>query len=286
MSLTWESVDPPPRPRVTPLGWALVALRLPAVALLIFGLLPVFLLVRAVERPLCGSRRPASPRISRFALRNALRVMGLRLRVEGRPMGVPGAIVANHSSWLDIFALNGGEPVYFVAKEEVARWPGIGFGARAIGTLFVRRDRRDARNQQQALERRLLAGHHLCFFPEGTSTDGRRVLPFKSTLFSAFLHAELRERLWIQPVSVTYHPPAGADPRLYGWWGDMDFATHLVRIMGHVRRGDVVLNYRPPLRVADFADRKALAQAAGESVRVGVEEALVGGSAHGRPEPR
>lgn len=273
MSATWDSAEPPPVPRLTPLGRLLIALRLPAIGVIIFGGLPLLLLARGVERPICGARRPVSSWIARLAMRASLRLTGLRLKVRGRRMGAPGAIVANHSSWLDIFVLNGRENTFFIAKSEVAGWPGIGTAARAAGTLFVKRDPRESQRQQRILEERLRAGHHLCFFPEGTSTDGSRVLPFKSTLFAAFREASLRDRLWIQPVSLVYHAPPGQDARVYGWWGDMDFAPHMIRILGLTRRGTVELIYHDALKVADFPDRKTLARAAGDAVREGVEEA-------------
>jgi lyso-ornithine lipid O-acyltransferase len=93
-----------------------------------------------------------------------------------------GALVANHASWLDIFTLNACDRIYFVSKSEVAGWPGIGWLARATGTVFINRQGREAQMQKLLFEARLRAGHRLLFFPEGTSTDGQRVLDFKSTL--------------------------------------------------------------------------------------------------------
>ena len=102
---------------------------------------------------------------------------------------IPSTVVANHASWLDIFALNAPQRIYFVSKDEVRDWPGIGWLARATGTVFIARKSREAGVQARLFETRMAAGHRLLFFPEGTSTDGRRVLPFKTTLFAAFLVA-------------------------------------------------------------------------------------------------
>jgi len=118
-----------------------------------------------------------------------------------------------HSSWLDIFALNAGGPLYFVSKSEVARWPGIGLLARLTGTVFVRREKREAGRQKTALEQRLGAGHRLLFFPEGTSTDNRQVLPFKPTLFAAVFSPTLYNEMYVQPVSVVYKAPDELDDR-------------------------------------------------------------------------
>jgi 1-acyl-sn-glycerol-3-phosphate acyltransferase len=181
-------------------------------------------------------------------------------------------VVANHSSWLDIFALNARKRIYFVSKSEVARWPGIGWLARATGTVFINRQAKEARAQKDIFEARLQAGHKLLFFPEGTSTDGQQVLAFKSTLFAAFFSEALRDRMSIQPVSVIYTAPNGADHRFYGWWGDMGFGPHLVRVLAAKRQGGVEIRYHPPLRVADHKDRKSLALACEEAVRGGVKD--------------
>ena len=164
-------------------------------------------------------------------------MMGLKRHVSGSPSPERGAYVANHSSWLDIFVLNASKRIYFVAKEEVHGWPGIGWLARGTGTVFIRRDRRDAKRQQEMFEDRLRAGHHLLFFPEGTSTDGQRVLPFKTTLFAAFTTEAMRDFLTVQPITLRYHAPDGEDPRFYGWWGEMGFGFGLLKVLAALPSG-------------------------------------------------
>ncbi|MCP4819548.1 MAG: 1-acyl-sn-glycerol-3-phosphate acyltransferase [Shimia sp.] len=222
-----------------------------------------------VEAPLHGLHRPWTPYITRFVCRNAFRILGIGFSTSGVPMTHRGAVVANHSSWLDIFTLNAKKNVYFVSKAEVAKWPGIGWLARATGTVFINRDRREAAAQKKVFEDRLLAGHKLLFFPEGTSTDGQRVLPFKSTLFAAFFDARLHDEMHIQPVTVRYIAPEGEDVRFYGWWGDMDFGPHLLVTLGARKQGCVEVVYHDELVVADYPSRKALAEAAEKSVRGG-----------------
>jgi 1-acyl-sn-glycerol-3-phosphate acyltransferase len=184
-----------------------------------------------------------------------------------------GAIVANHSSWLDIFVLNACDRVYFVAKSEVAGWPGIGWLARATGTVFITRKGNEARAQQAEFEKRLRNGHRLLFFPEGTSSDGLRVLPFKSTLFAAFMTEPLAGTMHLQPVTVSYTAPPGAEPTFYGWWGDMDFNPHFLTILSRWRQGSVDVVFHPPLPVADYGSRKALAADAEAAVRRGMGDA-------------
>ncbi|MEP1587801.1 MAG: lysophospholipid acyltransferase family protein [Tateyamaria sp.] len=269
MSITWDSNEPPQDVKIGLLGWIRVLLRGLAIILTItFGLV-LLLPLRLIEARVHGMARPWSPHITRVVCRVSLICMGLRFERRGAPMQGQGAVVANHSSWLDIFVLNASDQVFFVSKAEVAGWPGIGFLARITGTVFIARERREAKVQTQVFETRLLAGHRLLFFPEGTSTDGQRVLPFKSTLFQAFLAPQLRDVLSVQPASVTYHAPKGTDPRTYGWWGDMDFGSHMIATLALARQGRVVVTYHAPLKVADMTDRKALAAASESAVRSG-----------------
>jgi 1-acyl-sn-glycerol-3-phosphate acyltransferase len=271
--VTWTSDTTPPQVRVGAMGWLRAVLRGGVLGGIVFGSLGLLLLVRLVESPFYGPHRPLSPYITQGVCRVAFGVLGIGYRTRGQVIQGPGAVVANHSSWLDIFALNAAKRIYFVSKSEVAGWPAIGWLARATGTVFIRRDPRDAAAQVAVFRDRLAAGHRLLFFPEGTSSDGRRVLPFKPTLFAAFFEPGLRESLSLQPVSVIYRAAAGADPRQYGWWGEMEFGPHLLSTLAAPRQGSVTVIYHPPLQVADFADRKTLARAMEEVVRSGLSEA-------------
>lgn len=247
-------------------GWLRILLRGTALGLVNASGLIFLLFIRLIERPLCGMNRPVTPWITQGVCISSLRILGLRREVRGRAMTARGAAVANHASWLDIFALNASKRIYFVSKAEVAGWSGIGWLARATGTVFINRDRREAAAQTSLFEARLRAGHRLMFFPEGTSTDGRRVLPFKPTLFEAFFSAGIPD-LHVQPVTLAYHAPDGADPAFYGWYGNAGFGPHMLRMLAAPRHGRVVVTYHLPLKVADFAGRKALARAAENAMR-------------------
>ncbi len=268
----WDDPALEPAPfRPGPAGHALAMLRAPALVVLLLAGLALLLVLRPGERLLAGARRPLTAHLPRLISRAALAMLGLRVSREGTPLTGPGAVVANHVSWLDIFVLNAGQNIWFVAKAEVAAWPFIGWLARATGTLFIRRDRREAARQVALFRRRLKAGHRLLFFPEGTSTDGLRVLGFKSTLFSAFLAPEMPEDLQIQPVSMIYFAPPGQERRFYGWWGEMALGPHLFKVLACRPQGRVLLRYHAPLRAGDFSDRKALARACEARVRAGGE---------------
>ncbi|MCX7565485.1 lysophospholipid acyltransferase family protein [Sulfitobacter sp. F26169L] len=274
MNPTWDKGSHPDMPAIGGADWLRVGVRGSALALLVFGGLVILLLTRLIERPFYRVHRPVTPHITQFVCRNAFRILGIKFSVTGVPMTARGAVVANHSSWLDIFALNAAKRVYFVSKAEVAAWPAIGWLARATGTVFIERNPARARMQTEAFQNRLLAGHKLLFFPEGTSTDGQQVLPFKTTLFQAFFAPQLRDEIQVQPVAVIYHAPAGMDPRFYGWWGSMEFAAHLLAILAPARQGAVEVVYCTPLKVADFENRKALAAACETAVRTAHGTAL------------
>ncbi len=273
--MLWGMDEPPLQATKTSLmGYLRIVLRGILVGGVTYGCLVLLLLVRLIEWPLFGMRRPVTPWITQAVCRFAFFGMGLPVTVHGKPMTHRGAIVANHLSWMDIFALNSQQNVYFVAKSEVAGWPGIGWLARATGTVFIARKSSEAAAQKKVFEDRLRAGHHLVFFPEGTSSDGQRVLPFKSTLFAAFFEPELRDILHIQPVSLVYHAPANAEPRFYGWWAEMEFLPHMLRVLAQSPQGRVEIIFHPEQPVAHFTDRKALAKACETLVRQGVETRL------------
>lgn len=267
MSQVWgEGSEPQERP-IGAMGYLRAVLRGLPLALVVFGGLLILLTIRLVEKPVWGVKRPLTPWITQTVCRTAFVILGIRFRASGQQMRKIGAVVANHSSWMDIFALNAKKRVYFVSKAEVASWPGIGWLAKATGTVFINRDRREAAAQVKLFETRLDAGHKLLFFPEGTSTDSRRVLPFKTTLFAAFFTPHLHEVMHVQPVTVIYRAPDGEDSRFYGWWGGMDFGPHLLKVLAQRRQGSVELVYHAPVKVSDFESRKTLAAYCEDTVR-------------------
>ncbi|ALI54511.1 lysophospholipid acyltransferase family protein [Celeribacter marinus] len=268
----WHSDIAPAGP-VAVRGGMLRALRrgLPILVLIVVCMV-LMLATRMGERLVVGARRPWSSVFPRFVSRTSLRLMGLRLEVVGQPMRHHGAVVANHSTWLDIFVLNAVQRIFFVSKAEVADWPGIGTMAKSTGTVFINRERKDAAKQKQVFEDRLHMGHKLLFFPEGTSSDSLRVLTFKPTLFAAFFAPQLRDEVYIQPVSVAYSAPEGHEARFYGWWGDMDFAPSLIKVLKTPRQGSVRVTFHDPIAVADVADRKEMARLCEQAVRGGLPE--------------
>ena len=266
----WREAPEPDHMKISPMGWIRVGLRgIPLAIIIVSGLL-ILLTIRLLEQPLFGLRRPWTPYITQCVCRSSFIILGMGYERIGSPMQGAGAVVANHSSWLDIFALNASKRIYFVSKAEVAEWPVIGWLARATGTVFIKRDHREASLQIDVFRTRLSAGHKLLFFPEGTSTDGKQVLPFKSTLFAAFFAPILAEKIRLQAVTLHYSPPKGTSLQFYGWWGDMDFTPHFLATLAASKQGSVTIIYHPPVKLTDFANRKILAKTLEDQVRSGL----------------
>ncbi|MDE2182617.1 MAG: 1-acyl-sn-glycerol-3-phosphate acyltransferase [Alphaproteobacteria bacterium] len=216
------------------------------------------------------------------------RMFGIRITVIGKPVEDSGVLfVANHTGYFDILIMSATARLSFVAKREVASWPLFGLMARLQESIFVDRDRRSAAGAaRDVLRQRLRRGDALVLFPEGTSTDGNRVLTFKSALMGA-VESEIghdaagRVRyVPVQPVSITYvgvHGiPLGRENRpLFAWYGDMELLPH---VWEAVKAGplDVVVEFHPPLTMDEAGDRKRIAILAETAVRRGQTRALRG----------
>lgn len=264
---SWSGTETPRAPvEIGPGGWARVLVRgIPILTILLLGF-ALLLLLRPIERLIWGLRRPVTSRLTQGVCRVTCVIAGLRRSVTGSPMSQPGAYVANHASWLDIFVLNATAPMFFVSKSEVRGWAGIGWLARGTGTLFVERKRQAAGTQAGDLAARLSAQHRLLIFPEGTSSDSIRVLPFKSSIFGAFFAEDVPDGLAVQPVTLCYHAPANQDARFFGWWGDAGFLGSAFEVLAQAPQGRVDVTWGQPIPVADH-DRKSLAKEAEDAVR-------------------
>ena len=271
---TWKEELPPELPRASLAGRLAGAVRLLVMVLMTLIAVVLFLIGRAL-RAVLGRWVTFHFGVARFWSWLCLWLTGLRLRVHGTPVGA-GALVANHSSWIDILALRSVRLIYFVSKAEVANWPGVGFITRITGTVFIERKRSQAKAQEAILRERIAADQLLCFFPEGTSTDGLRVLPFKSSLFSAFFTDGQGTDLAIQPVTVRYHPAerGGLPYNVYGWWGSMGFEAHIWDILTHSFGGTVEVIFHPATSASSFVDRKRLAEHCQRLVAHGMETGL------------
>ncbi|MBV8791833.1 MAG: 1-acyl-sn-glycerol-3-phosphate acyltransferase [Pseudolabrys sp.] len=238
-------------------------------------------LLGALKSPLWGPASVAYYRLLR-------RILRINVEIRGQLVtGKPVLIAANHVSWVDIVVLASIAPMVFVAKREVATWPLIGWAAKVQKVVFVDRMRR----QQTAatvseIGLRLSENHPVVLFAEGTSSDGNRVLPFRSALIgaieSACLEAGLGEVL-LQPMAMTYVGqnglPMGRIRRpLVAWYGDLDFFPHMARFM---RDGavDAVVSFGAPAPATAEADRKEMARTLEKNVRTMMIAALRGQAA-------
>lgn len=271
----WSGAEPPSLPPLTRLQrWRLAGRLIWAVVALV-GFFSVFLVLRGIDWLLgraLGRRVTAmAPAVVQVWAAQAIRSLGLRYVQRGEPMRQGGAFVANHSSWIDIWALQRATAPFLVSKAEVRDWPGIGLIGRAIGTMFIDRSPAQAKVQEAELLARMARGDRMAIFPEGTSTDGQRILPFKSALFGVFFAPELSDRVAVQPVTIRYFPPASLPAAFYGWWGEMDFARHLVDVLARSVGGTVELTFHPALHPEELSGRKEMAAAAEAAVRAGFQ---------------
>ena len=221
-------------------------------------------------------------RAPRLWHRMVLRLAGVRIHVHGAPApGRPLLIAANHVSWTDIMALGAAADVHFIAKAEVARWPVFGRLAKLQRTLFVdRAQTRKAGEQAGAIAARLADGEPMVLFPEGTTSDGNGVLPFKSTLFAAARLAmgDMEGEAAVQPVAIVYTRlhgmPMGRRHRARtSWIGDQSLMPHLA---GLLREGgiDVELHFGEPVPFGPDADRKQVAREVESRVKAMITAAL------------
>jgi 1-acyl-sn-glycerol-3-phosphate acyltransferase len=210
-------------------------------------------------------------------------LLRIRVCVNGAPMQDRAVLyVSNHISWADILVIGSVAPVAFVAKREVASWPLVGITAKLQRTIFVDRTRRHQTGEAVAdIVDRLKNGVSVVLFAEGTSSDGNRVLPFRSALLGAVEEASAHaDKIFIQPMSISYTGlhgiPMGRQHRpLVAWYGDLDFLPH---IKAFIEQGavDAVVSYGEAVPADLVADRKVMTRLLESSVRGLLVSALRG----------
>lgn len=253
----------------------IAGLRLALILAWLLLLLPVYLPAMMWE--------PAQTALNKLFWRGVLRLANVRVRVFGRASPLrPLLFVSNHVSYLDIPVLGSLLPGSFVAKAEIAKWPGIGLVAKLGRAVFVERKRTEAARQKEELSRRLGRGVPLILFPEGTSDDGNRVYPFKSTLFAIAEEAVDGQPVMVQPVAVAYTRcfgmPIGYVWRhFFAWYGDMDLAPHLWQVL-RMGRLTVEVTFLEPRMLSALGSRKAAAEHCHAAVRAAVARSLSGRS--------
>gem|GEM_PF-34082 len=278
--------------------------------LLTLPLMPLqWLLIKA------GSRRQR--RLPHWYHRQVCRLLGIRIHQKGEIRDKFAVLViSNHVTWLDVPVLSAVAAVSFVAKKEIASWPLAGSLARLQRTVFVDRRRRSAVGAtSNEIAARLRAGDHVVLFAEGTSSDGNRVLPFKTSLFAAAKpgrpHArragtlpdeqagpgvapansddDAKTQVFVQTVALTYTsihglPLTRLSRPVVAWYGDMEMISHVWTLLkaGPI---DIHVEVGAAVPLDDFADRKALACFAEEEIRGRVLRMLRGRSSDASDAP-
>jgi len=239
-----------------------------------------------VQLALVAAKSRHAKRLPHWYHRQVCRLIGVRLHVEGilPREGRATLLVSNHVSWLDICVLSAVAPLSFVAKREVGSWPFVSWLAKLQRSIFVDRNRRAAvAETTQEIMDRLRGGDTMVLFAEGTSSDGNRVLPFRTSLFAAAKPrgpdaAEIERGIVVQTLAITYTRvhglPLGRHRRpKIAWYGDMELASHCWELLklgpldAHIRLGE-------PVSLREYPDRKALALYTERKVRRDVAELL------------
>ncbi len=248
------------RGEATPLsamGWVRLGLRALALIALIVVFVPLHYLYRILSY---GSPFPM------LFLRYAARVCGAKVEVIGTYLKRDVFFVANHLSWIDILALAGASGTAFVAKAELAEAPVVGWLASLNRTVFVKRENRmGVAEQINALKEALADNWSVTVFPEGTTTDGQSLLPFKTSMLSVLEPPP--PGVLVQPVILDYGPVA----EWIGWIGNESGINNAKRLLARKGTFTVRLHYLEPFSPEDFRGRKAI----GQEARRRIEEALI-----------
>ena len=238
-------------------GWLRLGIRALALVVLIVVFVPLHYFFRMFAY---GSPFPM------LFLRYAARVCGAKVEVIGTHLKRDVFYVANHLSWIDILTLAGASGTAFVAKAELAEAPMVGWLASLNRTVFVKREHRmGVAEQINALKEALVDNWSVTVFPEGTTTDGQSLLPFKTSMLSVLEPPP--PGVLVQPVILDYGPVA----EWIGWIGVESGINNAKRILGRKGTFTVRLHYLEPFSPEDFRGRKAI----GQEARRRIEEALV-----------
>ena len=238
-------------------GWMRIALRAAGLIALLLVFVPLHYLYRVISY---GSPFPM------LFLRYAARVCGARVETHGSHLKRDVFFVANHVSWLDILALAGASGTAFVAKAELADAPVVGWLASLNRTVFVKREHRmGVAEQINALKEALVDNWSVTVFPEGTTTDGQSLLPFKTSMLSVLEPPP--PGVLVQPVIIDYGPVA----EWIGWIGQEGGVNNAKRVLSRKGTFRLRLFFLEPFSPEEFKGRKAI----GQESRRRIEEALV-----------
>lgn len=198
--------------------------------------------------------------------RGACRLYNIKVNITGRPGSKKQTLfICNHVSYLDIMVIGSVIEGCFIAKQEVAAWPYFGLLARLQKTAFISRRPKDVHDSVGKVATRLAEGHDLILFPEGTSTNGKNVLPFRTGLFDLVLSQAADRNFHIRPVTIEI-TKIGNDCAItdqtrdgYAWYADMTLLPHLWAFAKSAG-AEITLHFHKPVEISQFTDRKDLAK--------------------------
>ncbi len=237
--------------------------------LLVPPYLLIFILGRRVRRPMVMLWH-----------RGVCALIGMKVKRYGTIAQSQNLLLAgNHISYLDIPVLASLLDITFVAKADVATWPLFGFLAKIAQTAFIERKPSKARQQKGELKQRLLSGERLMIFPEGTSSSGTSVLPYKSALFEMVMENDLRENCYIQPVTIAFcrrrngQTLEDTERDYFAWYGEMTLLPHLWEAFC-LPGVEVDVIFHAPALAHDFPSRKELAVWAHKRTAAGLDNLI------------
>ena len=237
----------------------------------------IILVFLIILRPFNFSLYKSIPRLFHIGF---LKILNVKVNLVGKiHKERPGLLISNHASWIDISILSSLTNISFIAKSEVSKWPLFGFLAKLQDTVFIERRAIKAVKQKNEINEVLHKGKRLVLFPEGTSSDGNRVLKFKSSLFSVVENkTDNPENYLIQAVTICYKginglPMSRSERPLISWWGNMDLINHLWNIL-KLNSVDILVIAHEPIQ--EVSDRKSLSKMAWQQVAQGMGLALSG----------
>tara|TARA_B100000900_G_C20586068_1_gene719599 strand:- start:1792 stop:2547 length:756 start_codon:yes stop_codon:yes gene_type:complete len=196
----------------------------------------------------------------KFLFSGLIRIFGLKITFFGNPNKKKVLFVSNHISYLDIIILGSAVNAIFVAKSEIKNWPVINKLCALGKTIFVERENyRSIKKQTENIKDSLQDGFNVILFPEGTSSDGSKVLKFKSSLFELIDGSELRD-FYIQPISISYNKldglPLDKNYRPFlAWFGSMDLVSHAWKFLG-LGLSEVNVHFHKSKKFSEFINRK------------------------------
>lgn len=206
-------------------------------------------------------------------------IFGIRVKTDGEISQKHTIFVGNHLSYIDIPVLGSFLNATFISKEEVKSWPVLGLLGILAKTVFISRDRNAVEKCIKDIQDTLARGRSLILFPEGTSTKGETVIPFKSSVFEIFLNQNLKDKIRVQPFTISIERVNGRpverleDHDLYAWYDDMTLETHLWAL-AKTKGIDLIITFHPPLEANKYNHRKNFAHDCHQAVLSGLENNL------------